>query len=282
MSVFKKRIKWYQKQERMNQISGSREESGSYFGYEPVSLDEKAMRVLKHFRAVSKRYDFMNTLLSFGIHYAWKRRSVRMLSPEKADRVLDLCAGTADLGLLAAGRVGPAGLVVLYDINRDMMEAGKKKVLRSEFDKRAVFVQGDAQKLSFPDESFHAAMVGFGIRNLPEPRKGFEEMYRVLKPGGKMMCLEFSRPTWELFRWTYDIYSFYVMPFLGEILAGSRQAYTHLPESIRTFPLPDELSGILEEIGFSSVSYERLTNGIAVIHRAVKHNRKDVHETQLG
>ena len=232
--------------------------------------EEKGKRVFTHFKTVAKRYDFMNTLLSFGIHYAWKRKSIRMLSLEHGDRVLDLCAGTADLGLLSAGRVGSSGSVTLYDINRDMMNAGKEKVKRSGFSHRMAFVQGDAQCISFPDESFDAAIVGFGIRNLPKPRAGFEEMYRVLRRGGKMMCLEFSRPSWNLFRCTYDAYSFYVMPFLGELFAGSRQAYTHLPESIRTFPLPDELSDMLREIGFSSVSHHRLTNGIAVIHLAVK------------
>jgi demethylmenaquinone methyltransferase/2-methoxy-6-polyprenyl-1,4-benzoquinol methylase len=131
-------------------------------------------------------------------------------------------------------------------------------------------VQGDAECISFPGRHFDAAMVGFGIRNVTHMQKGFEEMYRALKPGGKLMCLEFSKPTWPVFRWLYDFYSFYIMPFIGELLVGSKKAYTHLPESIRMFPLPNELSNLLKKIGFSQITYRRLTNGIAVIHLAVK------------
>jgi demethylmenaquinone methyltransferase/2-methoxy-6-polyprenyl-1,4-benzoquinol methylase len=131
-------------------------------------------------------------------------------------------------------------------------------------------VQGDAEKISCASGYFDAAMVGFGIRNLTDMEKGFREMHRVLKPGGKLMCLEFSKPANPAFRRLYDFYSFAVMPFLGEIIAGSRGAYLHLPESIRTFPLPDRLTRILREIGFSRVRYRRLTNGIAVVHIGIK------------
>jgi demethylmenaquinone methyltransferase/2-methoxy-6-polyprenyl-1,4-benzoquinol methylase len=127
-------------------------------------------------------------------------------------------------------------------------------------------VQGDAEQISFNDQCFDAAMVGFGIRNLTHMEKGFSEMYRVLKPGGKLMCLEFSKPISPLFRILYDFYSFYIMPFLGQLFVGSRQAYTYLPESIRMFALPHELTAMLEKIGFSQVRHRKLTNGIAVIH----------------
>lgn len=240
------------------------------FGYQAVSVDEKARRVLRHFESVAKKYDFMNTLLSFGIHYQWKRLAVRMLRLQKGDRVLDVCAGTGDLSLMAARRVGPEGILVLYDINRAMMEAGRSKVARAASVSRLIFVQGDAERIAFPDATFDAAMVGFGIRNLARPRVGFSEMYRVLKPGGKMVCLEFSKPTSPVFCWLYDLYSFQIMPLLGQLLAGSRRAYTHLPESIRTWPLPDELSEMLAQIGFSDIGYRRLTNGIAVIHQAAR------------
>jgi demethylmenaquinone methyltransferase / 2-methoxy-6-polyprenyl-1,4-benzoquinol methylase len=131
-------------------------------------------------------------------------------------------------------------------------------------------VQGNAEEIAFPDRSFDAAMVGFGIRNVTRMRQAFAEMHRVLKPGGKLMCLEFSRPTWSLFRWLYDSYSFFIMPLLGELIAGSRKAYTHLPESIRMFPLPDELADMLRQVGFSRVDYRSFTNGIAVVHVAAK------------
>jgi demethylmenaquinone methyltransferase/2-methoxy-6-polyprenyl-1,4-benzoquinol methylase len=193
-----------------------------------------------------------------------------MLKLAPGDRVLDVCGGTGDLAILAARRVGPQGRVVIYDINRAMIHAGLQKIANSQMGARLRHVQGNAEQISFPDRHFEAVMVGFGIRNVTRMKMGFAEMHRVLKPGGKMMCLEFSKPIWPVFRWLYDFYSFHIMPFLGELIVGSRKAYTHLPESIRMFPLPDELSELLKTIGFSQVTYRSLTNGIAVIHLAVK------------
>jgi demethylmenaquinone methyltransferase / 2-methoxy-6-polyprenyl-1,4-benzoquinol methylase len=225
---------------------------------------------LKHFNSVAAAYDFMNTLLSFGIHHAWKRAGVRMLDLQAGERVLDVCGGTGDLAILAARRLGPRGQVVIYDINRAMIEAGTHKVRGRTRSAPIRHVQGDAERIAFPDRSFDAAMVGFGIRNVTRMRQGFAEMHRVLKPGGRLMCLEFSRPVWPVFRWLYDVYSFAIMPILGELIAGSRTAYTHLPESIRMFPLPHELADMLRQVGFSQVGHHGFTNGIAVVHLAVK------------
>ena len=262
---------WLEEEKRRAQIDCDEKRiDTAYFGYERIRTLEKTDRVLQHFNSVARHYDFMNTLLSFGIHYAWKRTAVRMLKLAPGDCVLDVCGGTGDLALLAARKVGPAGRVVIYDINRAMIQAGLHKITNSEMRTRLRHVQGNAEHISFPDRHFEAVMVGFGIRNVTRMAKGFAEMYRVLKPGGKMMCLEFSKPTWPVFRFLYDFYSFYIMPFLGEMIVGSRKAYTHLPESIRMFPLPDELSELLKTIGFSQVTYRSLTNGIAVIHLAVK------------
>jgi len=242
-----------------------------YFGYQKIHREEKVRRTCLHFETVAKRYDFMNTLLSFGIHYLWKRVAIRMMKLKPGNRVLDVCGGTGDLSILAHRAVGPAGQVVLYDINRAMIQAGKTKPVHSPDRTRIRYVQGNAEALSFPDSYFDAAMVGFGIRNVTHMEKGFAEMHRVLKPGGKLMCLEFSKPTAPLFRFLYDFYSFEIMPLLGELLAGSRKAYTLLPESIRTFALPDELADILKKIGFKRVVYRRLTNGIAVVHLGEKY-----------
>jgi demethylmenaquinone methyltransferase/2-methoxy-6-polyprenyl-1,4-benzoquinol methylase len=151
-----------------------------------------------------------------------------------------------------------------------MIQAGMHKVIDTDLANRLGHIQGNAEFISFPDRHFDTAMVGFGIRNVTHMKKGFEEMFRVLKPGGKLMCLEFSKPTWPVFRWLYDFYSFYIMPFMGQLIAGNKKAYTHLPESIRMFPLPDELADLLKKIGFSQVTYRSLTNGIAVIHLAIK------------
>ena len=234
----------------------------AFFGYQKVPEDEKSQWVLRHFNSVAKRYDLMNTLLSFGIHYLWKRIAVKMMALKAGDRVLDVCGGTGDLAILAAETVGRSGQVVIYDINRAMIEAGVQKIKHLPLEDRIRFVQGDAEHISFPDGSFDAAMVGFGIRNVTRMDQGFKEMCRVLKPGGK--------PTSPLFRWMYDVYSFHVMPALGEIFAGTSNAYLHLTESIRTFALPDELTAVLKQVGFSEVTERKLTNGIAMIHLALK------------
>ncbi len=229
---------------------------------------EKSVR--RHFDSVARHYDFMNTLLSLGIHHQWKRTAIRTLGLKPGDRVLDVCGGTGDLALLASARVGASGQLVLYDINRAMMLEGRAKLRGSPRGDRIRFVQGDAEKISFPDRSFDAAMVGFGIRNVADMEAGFREMHRVLRPGGKMMCLEFSKPSAPLFRWLYDWYSLHIMPWLGEIITGSRPAYDHLTDSIRKFPLPDDLSAMLKTIGFPRVTFRKLTNGVAVIHLAEK------------
>jgi demethylmenaquinone methyltransferase / 2-methoxy-6-polyprenyl-1,4-benzoquinol methylase len=265
------KMAWLEDKKRRAQISNSQQTAhDAYFGYERIRSAEKTDRVQQHFNSVARHYDFMNTLLSFGIHYAWKRTAVRMLELAPADRVLDVCGGTGDLAIMAARAVGPAGRVIVYDINRAMIQTGLHKAISNGIDGRLHHIQGNAESISFADRYFEATMVGFGIRNVTHMQAGFEEMYRVLKPGGKMMCLEFSKPTSPFFRLLYDFYSFHIMPLLGELLVGSRKAYTHLPESIRMFPLPDELSELLKKIGFSRVTYRRLTNGIAVIHLAVK------------
>jgi demethylmenaquinone methyltransferase/2-methoxy-6-polyprenyl-1,4-benzoquinol methylase len=151
-----------------------------------------------------------------------------------------------------------------------MLRAGLPKVLGTRFGNQIRFVQGDAERIAFPDRCFDAAMVGFGIRNVTHMVRGFQEMFRVLKPGGTFLCLEFSKPTQPLFRWLYDAYSFYVMPMLGQLIVGSAESYSCLPETIRLFHLPEEISEILEEVGFRTVRYRRMTNGIAVAHLGVK------------
>jgi len=181
-----------------------------------------------------------------------------------------VCGGTGDLSILAARAVGPKGRVVLYDINRAMIEGARPKVSRASLADRIISVQGDAESLSLPEGRFDAAMVGFGIRNLTHMQRGLAEMYRVLKPGGWMMCLEFSIPTSSWFRFLYDIYSFHIMPLAGKLLAGTREAYLYLPVSIRKFPPPYEFAAMLKEVGFSKVTYRSLTNGIAVIYTGVK------------
>jgi len=240
------------------------------FGFRKIPVEDKTRRVLQHFNRVAQKYDLMNTILSFGIHHLWKRQAVRLLDLKAGNLVIDVCGGTADLSILAADAVGDTGCIIVYDINRSMIQAGVQKLKALTVRHPIRFVQADAERISFPDELFDAAMVGFGIRNVTRMEKCFEEMYRVLKPGGKLMCLEFSKPANPYFCRLYDLYSFYCMPLLGSIIAGSSEPYACLSETIRTFLLPEELVAVLERIGFSSVSYRKLTWGIAAVHIGIK------------
>ncbi|MFW5635155.1 MAG: bifunctional demethylmenaquinone methyltransferase/2-methoxy-6-polyprenyl-1,4-benzoquinol methylase UbiE [Thermodesulfobacteriota bacterium] len=247
----------------------------THIGYQRIAKAEKTQWVRHQFDTVARRYDFMNTLLSCGIHYLWKRITLDMLNPRIGDRVLDLCGGTGDLAVSAKKRVGMKGRVVLCDINREMMTAGKTKPAHASIRRSLDYVQGDAESMPFPDASFDAAVVGFGIRNLTDMDRGFQEMYRILKPGGAMVCLEFSNPKALPVRKLYHLYSFHLMPRLGALFIGSREAYTYLPESIRLFPSPDVLASRLADIGFKRIEYRRLSLGIAVIHRGMKTDAGD-------
>ena len=259
--------RWFDASRRQEQLDEHVAATGrARWGSRTFGESEKYKEVMRHFTRVAPKYDFMNSLLSFGIQHVWKRAAVRMLGVRPGDRILDVCGGTGDLAMLAGRRAGRSGQVVIYDINRAMLLTGRPKIEACPFGRRIVHVQGDAERISFPDRSFDAAMVGFGIRNVTHLKAGFAEMHRILKPGGRILCLEFSRPTNPLFRSLYDFYSFNVMPLLGQWVAGSAESYTCLPETIRMFPLPDELADLLRGIGFTQVRYRRMTNGIAVAH----------------
>ena len=262
---------WFDKRARRRQLDEYVDRTDeAMFGFREMPTAEKENWVRRHFDQVAPTYDFMNTLLSFGIHYLWKRMAVNMLDLAPGERVLDVCGGTGDLSIIAHRKTGIRGRVVVYDINWKMITAGRQTASHREARDRLLYVQGNAEWISFPDASFDAVMVGFGIRNVTRLQQAFTEMLRVLKPGGRMLCLEFSKPANPVFRWLYDVYSFHIMPMVGEILVGNREGYACLPETIRLFSLPEELSALLERVGFSDVHYRRLTNGIAVAHTAKK------------
>ena len=262
---------WFDEHKRREQLDDYVQETGrSRFGIRTFEENEKVRAVRQHFNRVAPKYDFMNSLLSFGIQHVWKRAAIRMLKLRPGDKILDVCGGTGDLSILAAKRTGPKGRAVIYDINWQMIVAGRPKIDPFPELANIAYVQGDAEQISMPDSTFDAAMVGFGIRNLTHLKRGFTEMHRVLKPGGKILCLEFSRPTNPAFRALYDFYSFNIMPLLGQLIAGSSESYACLPETIRMFPLPDELVEMLTGIGFDQVRYTSFTNGIAVAHVGIK------------
>ncbi len=266
--------RWFNAQKRREQLDAHIQATGAArFGLKQLQENEKEDAVCRHFNRVAPKYDFMNSLLSFGIQHAWKRAAMRLLNVRRGQRVLDVCGGTGDLAILAAKKTGAAGRVIIYDINRAMLAAGRHKIDPVPQLGHISYVQANAEQLTFADNTFDRAMVGFGIRNLTHLEKGFQEIYRVLKPGGRFLCLEFSQPLNPIFRSLYDFYSFNIMPALGQLIAGSAESYACLPETIRMFPLPDELSDILRDIGFQDISWRPLTNAIAVAHIAVKPNR---------
>ena len=262
---------WSEEQKRKEQlddyISLKRQ---ARFGFEELSERDKAERVRRHFNSVAYKYDMMNTVLSLGIHYLWKKIAVARLGLKPGEAVLDVCGGTGDLSVMSKKAVGSSGNVVLYDINWDMINAGRVKRSNARWRESIRYVQGDAERISFPDDTFDVVMVGFAVRNITHMKQAFREMHRVLKPGGRFLCLEFSKPVWPWFRTLYDFYSFHIMPLLGDLMMGERKAYTCLPETIRLFLMPDELAAVLASAGFSGVTYERMTNGIAVAHRGGK------------
>lgn len=231
----------------------------------------KEQAVQRMFSSIARRYDLNNSLLSLGLHHQWKRAAVAAAGLQKGDRALDLCTGTADLALLMAKQIGPTGRVIGLDFNEAMLEIGRRKVLQVGLSDRVTLTLGNALSLQFHDRSFDAVTVAFGVRNVADLGLVFREMWRALKPGGRVVCLEFSRPTSTIFRWLYHLYSFWFLPYLGGIVSGDRTGvYHYLPASILEFPDQASLARLMRESGFEDVRYQNLTGGIVAIHMGVK------------
>ena len=237
----------------------------------PLSGTEKERRVQQMFSAVARWYDVNNTVLSLGQHHYWKREAVAEARVGPGARVIDLCAGTADIALLLARQVGPDGHVVAVDLNLEMLRIGRAKIARAGLGDRVSCVLGNVEALEFPDHTFDAATVGFGIRNTAHMEQALAEMYRVLRPGGRGVCLEFSHPPSPWLRRLYDWYSFTLLPRIGRWIAGdSTGIYEYLPTSIRHFPDQEAFCELFRKVGFREVYYRNLTGGIVAIHVGIK------------
>jgi len=231
---------------------------------------EKEQAVQRMFSSIARYYDLNNSLLSLGLHHSWKRQAVAYLS--SSDRnVLDVGAGTADLALLAANRLGSGARIVAADFNYPMLAIGMEKVRKATLQNRIMCVQANAERLCVPDGTFDAVTTGFCMRNVGDLPVALREIARALKPGGRLICLEFSRPTASWLRGLYDWYSFTLLPWVGTKVSGDKTGvYDYLPASIRAFPEQEGLMRLMYEVGFRHVEYRNLSGGIVAIHVAVK------------
>jgi demethylmenaquinone methyltransferase / 2-methoxy-6-polyprenyl-1,4-benzoquinol methylase len=239
------------------------------FGFRQVPLADKQPLVDDVFRSVAARYDLMNDLMSGGLHRLWKDILVDTVNPPKGNRpfaLLDLAGGTGDVALRAAKAGGAGTHVTVVDINADMLAVGRERAAERGFDDVVSFVEGNAEQLPLPDRSFDAVTIAFGIRNVPRIEAALGEARRVLRTGGRFLCLEFSSVDVPGLDRLYDLYSFNVIPVLGQAVAGDREAYRYLVESIRRFPQPEIFADMMRKAGFARVSFQRLSGGIVALH----------------
>ena len=245
----------------------------THFGEQTVPLDDKQGLVDDVFRSVARRYDLMNDLMSGGLHRAWKDALVTAVNPPRSERdfaLLDLAGGTGDVAFRVVQAGGAGTRVTVCDINEDMLRVGAERALNRRLDDRVTFEQGNAEELSYPDRSFDCATIAFGIRNVPRIERALAEAYRVLKHGGRFLCLEFSSVDVPGLDALYELYSFQVIPRIGEAVAGDRDAYQYLVESIRKFPRPKAFARMIEAAGFRRVSFTPMTGGVVALHSGWK------------
>jgi demethylmenaquinone methyltransferase / 2-methoxy-6-polyprenyl-1,4-benzoquinol methylase len=240
------------------------------FGFEKVAPADKAARVHSVFASVAGKYDVMNDLMSFGAHRLWKRFTLSLTGLRPGQHALDVAGGTGDLAVGLLRQVGKSGHVVLSDINPKMLEIGRDRLLDAGFVGNVECIVADAERLPFDDNSFHCVTIGFGLRNVTDKAAALKSMYRVLKPGGQLMVLEFSTPVPPGLKSIYDAYSFNVIPALGKLVANDADSYRYLAESIRMHPNQETLLDMLRAAGFAQARYHNLTGGIVALHRGYK------------
>lgn len=240
------------------------------FGYTQVLKQDKVKRVADVFHSVADKYDIMNDLMSFGIHRIWKKITIEYSSVRKGQKVLDLAGGTGDLTAKFSQIVGDDGSVVLADINESMLKVGRDKLRDKGLFKNIEYVQANAEELPFTDNYFDCITISFGLRNVTDKQKALESMWRVLKPGGRLLILEFSKPQYQILNKAYDLYSFTMLPLMGKIVANDSDSYRYLAESIRMHPDQKTLKKMMEEAGFVDVKYHNMTGGIVALHTGFK------------
>lgn len=241
------------------------------FGFTKVDIKEKQKKVKQVFDSVADRYDLMNDLMSLGIHRWWKRQAISRCQIRPNHQVLDLAAGTGDLSCLIHAKLNPMGSVTLCDLNEMMLQNARLRLIDQGIVENVRIVQANAEKLPFADQSFDRIIIGFGLRNVTHKDRALASMYRVLKPGGRLIILEFSHPTSAVFAQIYDAYSFHVLPFIGQLVAQDRASYQYLVESIRMHPNQETLKNMMTQVGFDNCSYQNLTMGVVAIHCGIKY-----------
>lgn len=240
--------------------------NSTHFGYQTVAKEDKAAKVAEVFHSVAGKYDVMNDLMSFGIHRVWKRYTIERAAARPGHKILDIAGGTGDLTAKFSKIVGAEGKVTLADINDSMIKVGRAKLVDSGVVGNVDFVQANAESLPFPDNHFDRITIAFGLRNVTEKEKALQSMYRILKPGGKLLVLEFSKPALPLLSKVYDIYSFSLLPAMGKVVANDSESYKYLAESIRMHPDQETLKGMMSDAGFDEVEYTNLTGGVVALH----------------
>lgn len=254
----------------MTQPPSDPDSERTHFGYQTVARGEKVRRVGAVFDSVAERYDIMNDLMSLGIHRLWKRLTAEMAGLRPGARVLDLAGGTGDLTRLYADKVGRDGELILSDINARMLAQGRRRLLDLGLG-QVRYVQANAERLPFPDNHFDLVSIGFGLRNVTDKQAALNEMQRLLRPGGRALILEFSRPVLPGLKPLYDLYSFTALPAMGRLVTGDAASYRYLAESIRMHPPQDELKAMMEQAGLEDCRYTNLSGGIVAIHRGNKY-----------
>ena len=246
-----------------------RPDQTTHFGFRDVELGDKQGLVNEVFHSVARRYDLMNDLMSGGLHRLWKEAMITALNPPRDDRpfaLLDVAGGTGDISFRAAEAAGNGFHATVCDINTDMLAVGRERAEAQHLDDRVDFVEGNAESLGFPDRSFDAYTIAFGIRNVPRIPLALAEAYRVLKPGGRFLCLEFSTVDVPGLDRLYDLFSFNVIPQIGRAVTGDADSYRYLMESIRQFPKPDAFAEMIRAAGFARVRYDIMSGGIVALH----------------